>query len=135
MKVRTFLALLIFVTIGSAIAETSCNDHLIKDNEQCRITFKKCMANPIFSSLCAAQLDNCTKTANTRASECTFKQQDCMNAMMDRHDICQSNYYQCAQDPGKTPICASDLDSCSDDAETNAKLCVKNIFIYLYNEG
>ncbi len=135
MKVRTFLALLIFATIGTAIAETSCNDHLIQDNEQCRMTFKKCMLNPIFSSLCAGQLDNCTKTANITASECTFKQQDCMNHLMDRHDVCQANYYQCVQDPGMGPICTNDLDTCSDDAEKSAKICVMTVFRYLYGDN
>lgn len=127
MKVRTFLALLMLAGVTAAYAEQTCNGRLMQETEQCRITFKKCMANPVFSSLCAGQLDNCTKVANQRGMLCTAKEQECMSHLMDRHEICQSNYFECMETPGKRSMCSSDLDHCSSEAEAEAKSCMRAI--------
>ena len=124
MLVRTVLALLALTAISTAYAG-SCNERLIRETEQCRFTFKKCMANPILSNLCAGQLDNCTKVANQKARLCNVKEQSCMNDLMEKQDVCQANYFECIQAPGNSAICAYDMDQCSRDAERETNVCIE----------
>lgn len=123
MLVRTVLALLALTAITAAYAG-SCNERLIRETSQCRITFKKCMANPIFSSLCNGQLENCTKVANQKAKLCSIKEQQCMNDMIGLQDICQSIYFDCVQTPGRSAVCAYEMDKCSKEAEEITNACI-----------
>ncbi len=123
MLVRTVLALLIFAALSNVFAG-SCNERLIRETTLCRATFKRCMANPIFSNLCNGQLENCTKVANQKARICSNKEQQCMNDLIGLQDICQSSYFECIKSPGRNAICAYEMDDCSKDAETITNQCI-----------
>ncbi len=132
MKAFILLIMILFCSSSALFAASSCDEKLIEENENCRTIFKQCMANPIFTFVCAGQLNNCSYSAQTKSSDCSRHQRICMNQLKDAHANCQAYYLSCLKNPRQAAICANDFDQCSQTAETQAKACLENVINYLY---